>query len=55
MNIDPFQMTFEVEDKDKGSWQEFILPSSITWYNFQQKATEVLNIFLSKLQLSILL
>ena len=44
MNIDPFQMTFEVEDKVKGSQQEFILPSSITWYNFQQKVAEALNI-----------
>ena len=41
-------MTFEVEDKVKGSQQEFILSSSITWYNFQQKAAEALNI-LSKL------
>ena len=44
-------MTFEVEDKAKGSWQEFVLPSSITWYDFQQKAAEALNIFPSKLQL----
>ena len=49
MNIDLFQMTFEIEDKVKGSQQEFILPSSITWYDLQQKATEALNIFLSKL------
>ena len=51
MNIDPFQMTFEVEDKVKGSRQEFVLPSSITWYDFQQKAAKALNVFPSKLQL----
>ena len=44
-------MTFEIEDRLKGSQQVLIVPSTILWFNFQQKITEVLNIFPSKLQL----
>ena len=44
-------MTFKIKDEVKGSRQEPIVLSTITWYDFQQKVTEVLNIFPSKLQL----
>ena len=44
-------MTFKIEDRLKGSQQALIVPSTILWFDFQQKITEVLNVFPSKLQL----
>ena len=35
MNIEPFDMLFEIEDKVKGSQQELVIPSTILWYDFQ--------------------
>ena len=44
-------MTFVIEDRLKGSQQTLIVPSTILWFDFQQKIAEVLNVFPSKLQL----
>ena len=44
-------MTFEIEDKAKGSQKELIVSSTVTWFDFQQQAAEMLNIFPANLQL----
>ena len=44
-------MTFEIEDKAKGSRCSLVVPSMILWYDFQQKVAEILGIFPTKLQL----
>ena len=48
---EPFQMTFEIEDKAKGSQKELIVPSTIVWLDFKQQVAETLNVFPSNLQL----
>ena len=44
-------MKTEVEDRVKGIQLEVTMPSTITWYDFQQEVTKKLNIFPFKLQL----
>ena len=44
-------MKFKLEDRFKGIQSELTVSSMITWYDFQQKVTQKLNIFLSTLHL----
>ena len=48
---EPFQMTFEIKDKARGSQKELIVPLTIIWLEFKQQVAEMLNVFPSNLQL----
>lgn len=51
MTDEAFEMTFEINDKARGSRKNLTLPSSTSWDDLQDKVSQILNIHPGSLQL----